>query len=658
MVVVWTLVGLPIASRLFAAPAALLLAPALGFAVQSVIALPLLCWLGMSRPMVAVVTGAFVAAAVVALGLQRAAVARSLALSPPLAVAVAAAALLALIPASAALPKPTPEGVTLAASIFDHSKIAIVDEIRRAGVPPHNPFIGEVGAPERLAYYYLWHFSAAVFAVLTGASGWEADAALTWFTAFASLVTMFGLVLRLGASSAAPFLVLVLTASASLRASLEWIAPSAASALLVPASGLGPWLFQTAWAPQHLASATCVVLACLVLERMARVGGWVASGMFGLVAAAGYQTSIWVGGVVFAVGMLAVAPCLLLSATHGRRLGFALGASAGAALALLFSLPFLLDQSAAALARGGGLPIAAGAVSVLGPAVPESLKPFLDLPAYWLLYLPVELVAIYPAGMVALFVLAKHRRVEAATQAPAMPLILMTGASLGAGWMLQSVVAYNNDLGWRAILPAILLLTAFAATVISRWRGTPARVAGVLATLGVAAALPETIELVRENLFASRTPSESQFAASPPLWQAVRRHAAADERVANNPAFLGNATPWPVNISWALLGNRRSCYAGDDLAIAFAPATARHRAATKALFDRVFSGAPLANDLSQLADHYRCDVVVVTPQDEAWRHDPFEAGDPYRLVETQADGWRIYRRIQIPANQLKPRSSQ
>jgi hypothetical protein len=37
-----------------------------------------------------------------------------------------------------------------------------------------------------VAYYYLWHFSAAVVAVLTGVSGWEADAALTWFTAFAS----------------------------------------------------------------------------------------------------------------------------------------------------------------------------------------------------------------------------------------------------------------------------------------------------------------------------------------------------------------------------------------------------------------------------------------------------------------------------------------
>ncbi len=215
---------------------------------------------------------------------------------------MAAASLLALAPAAAVLPKTTPEGVTLAASIFDHSKIALVDEMIRAGVPPKNPFFSETGVPDGVAYYYLWHFSAAVIAVMTGASGWEADAALVWFTALASLLTMIGLAARLSGKMTAGLIVVVLAAAASVRALLEWTAPDVTDALLAKASGLGGWLFQMAWAPQHLASATCVVLACLLLARLADRKDWFAPLILGLLAAAGFQCSIWVGGVTFALG--------------------------------------------------------------------------------------------------------------------------------------------------------------------------------------------------------------------------------------------------------------------------------------------------------------------------------------------------------------------
>jgi len=35
---------------------------------------------------------------------------------------------------------------------------------------------------------------------------------------------------------------------------------------------------------------------------------------------------------------------------------------------------------------------------------------------------------------------------------------------------------------------------------------------------------------------------------------------------------------------------------------------------------------------------------VVTPQDGAWQRDPFAVSELYRLVENNADRWRIYRR--------------
>src|SRR5262249_16462217 len=102
------------------------------------------------------------------------------------------AAVLALVPALALLPKLSADAVTLPGPICDHAKVAMIDDIVRLGVPPGNPFFAEAGHDAPLAYYYLWHFSAAELAVLCGVSGWEADIALTGFTAYASLLLMAG----------------------------------------------------------------------------------------------------------------------------------------------------------------------------------------------------------------------------------------------------------------------------------------------------------------------------------------------------------------------------------------------------------------------------------------------------------------------------------
>jgi hypothetical protein len=647
----WTLLGLPTAARLSAPPISWLWAPALGFAVHTSIALPLLGWIGMGRATVLAVTLVFAALALAACFLSRqpgvpASLSRPQSLW--LVAGVAAAALLALAPATSVLPKVTGDGMTLSASIFDHAKVALIDEMIRAGVPPTNPFFNEVGAPEGVAYYYLWHFAAALVAVMTGLSGWEADAALTGFTAFASLLTMIGLVVRLGGRLPAAFIVVALAATASLRPLLEGLAPQATHAVIGRATGLGGWLFQIAWAPQHLASASCVVLAGLVLIEVARRDGWLAPAVLGLLVAAGFECSVWVGGIVFPLSATLIAPYLLWSLPTEQRRGCVLRILAAAALAIAICLPFLRDQVAAAAARAGGSPIVIAPVAVLGPFFDPVLRRILDVPAYWLVLLPVEFAAFYAAGLIGLFALLKDRAASAEDRQTMRVVGLMLAASLLAGWLLRSVVADNNDLGWRAVLPAILLLIVFSAMAISRWPLWPARLCAALSVVGALLTLPDALPLLREDFVASPKPDERLLAETPLMWQAVRRHTAPGDRIANNQRFLDDMTPWPANISWALLANRRSCYAGNELAIPFAPIPGTERAAVEAQFVRIFAGAPQADDIRQLADRFQCDVVVVTPQDGAWRRDPFTSGEFYRLVETRPDAWRIYRRTAVP----------
>ena len=132
--------------------------------------------------------------------------------------AYAAAAVLALAPAAAIAPKLGTGGIVmLSAPMYDHAKVAMIDQIARLGLPAGNPFIAIDGVDGRLAYYYLWHFSAAVMAKLVGVSGWEADIGLTGLTAFASLALMMGLADTLAGRRSAALWVVPLSLAASLR---------------------------------------------------------------------------------------------------------------------------------------------------------------------------------------------------------------------------------------------------------------------------------------------------------------------------------------------------------------------------------------------------------------------------------------------------------
>ena len=155
--------------------------------------------------------------------------------------------------------------------------------------------------------------------------------------------------------------------------------------------------------------------------------------------------------------------------------------------------------------------------------------------------------------------------------------------------------------------------------------------------------MPDFILTIRDNIIAPRQPPDGKvFAAAPDLWAAVRRHAAPAARIANNPDFLADLTPWPVNISWALLASRSSCFAGREMAIAFAPLSPELRSLIDAECKRVFEGKGTPSDVQDLATKYGCDVVVLVPQDKAWDQDPFAAGPDYRLADARDGRWRIY----------------
>ena len=198
----WSLIGYALGRHMLPRALALGAAPVLGWAVHSAATLRIFFLIGFSPAAVAAIAVVCVAASGGSLLWRRGKHDEDDAPTVPM-WTFAAAAVLALAPAVAILPKFSGDAVFLAEPIFDHSKIAIIDAMMRQGVPPVDPVFSEPGGAGRLIYYYLWHFSAAQLALPLAASGWEADIGLTWFTAFASLCLMMALAVWLSRRSAA-----------------------------------------------------------------------------------------------------------------------------------------------------------------------------------------------------------------------------------------------------------------------------------------------------------------------------------------------------------------------------------------------------------------------------------------------------------------------
>ena len=630
----WSFLGYALTRRVLPGVLAIGAAPVMGWAVHSAATLPIFFLIGFSPLAVVAVAVLSVAIGVATLRLAADSDAEAAPAIPWWAFVAAAA--LALATAVAILPKMS--GDYLADPMIDHSKIAMIDAMMRQGLPPVDPAFGAAGP--QLFYYYLWHFSAAALALPLHVSGWEADIALTWFTAFASLSLLMGVAVWLSKQSMAAIWVVGFAAAASLRTVLSWIFGSyALEPFLAPPTGFAGWLFQAAWAPQHLMSASCVVAAMLLVARYAQRQSALLLLTLVLVVVAGFESSTYVGGITFAIAAVVCAPVLIAGIAPARRLRFLAGMAVAVVLVLCLAAPFLHNQIMAVAARGGGGAVVVRHFAVLGEIFPAALRRALDWPAYWLVLLPMEFPAIYLAGSLALAAMLRSAAMKPEKRAVAT-LAGLAGTGLVVSWLLASRVGDNNDLGLRAVLPALSVLIAAAAAGMML---LPRRAAiAATALTGLVLSLPDAAWMVKSNAEGTPVADGAVFAQTPELWTAVRRYAAPTARVANNPLFLQDLTPWPANMSWALLANRSSCFAGRELALALAPLSKDMLETIDAQFIRVFAGEGMPADVAEMAKKYACDVVVIVPQDGAWNNDPFAASPDYRLAENRDGRWRIY----------------
>jgi hypothetical protein len=644
----WTAVGWAVGRWLAPSVLAIPIAPVLGWALHSAIALPLYRAVGFTQETTAMCSFAVLTVAALSLRLPAPADDSMPNIRIPV-LAYGLAAGLAAVVAIAIFPKLSADAVALSGPIFDHSKVAMIDDMVRLGLPPGNPFFGEAGHETRLVYYYLWHFSAAELALLFGVGGWTSDIALTAFTAFSTLSLMMGFAVWIGGRASAAYFAVLLAFAASIHPVAEFLLrPETLYAYMLPSTGLAGWLFQSTWAPQHVMSSGCVLLSAYLLTRLAWQPSAIAVVTLGLLGAAGFESSTWAGGFVFGAAAPLIAAILFAGCPPAERLRFLISCAVAGLITITLAFPFLRDQVAASAARGGESLIEFQPLEVFADGVPETWRRILDVPGYWLVLLMIEFPAIYLPGLFSLIGCLRagsapddQVRVSWAFAALAFVSLLIAG-------FFTITFTENNDLGWRAIIPGVLILTIFAAAGLARWLAVPAPVAAAMTLMLLVLALPRSFQIAAANIYGSPSASDRLFATTPAMWEALRKYAGPSERIANNPEFMEYMTPWAINISWALLANRRSCYAGEGYAAPFTTLSPGRINDIDGLFTRVFVGKGTDGDVRQLATRYQCRVAVLTAEDPAWANDPFANSAIYKLVEEKPHQWKIYRSIGAP----------
>ena len=196
---------------------------------------------------------------------------------------------------------------------------------------------------------------------------------------------------------------------------------------------------------------------------------------------------------------------LLIEAAPRRRMSLCWCAAA-AILAICLAWPLLHDQFLATGMRAGGSPIAFRPFGVLGTAFPDGLR------RIWI----CRRTGSFSADRISRRLCHRRRFVVglSATEqtggdadgeaASGDFFALLAAASLACAGLFASTIGNNNDLGWRAVLPGVIVLTVFAAVGLSRW--IAARAAGRRRRGGRAGrGLPKAGARARERRGHSRT---------------------------------------------------------------------------------------------------------------------------------------------------------
>lgn len=546
------------------------------------------------------------------------------------------------------------------APIFDHAKIAIIDSISRHGLPAINPYYAPEGKQILLMYYYLWHFIAAELSTITGITGWQADIALTWMTGFSAMSFIAGLAIHLTQRARAGLYVVILAFTVGVFELMQIILSSGYlwEKWLAYPDGHNfelPYI-QISWAPQHFFAALCVVMVLFLITKLLQITDRhqqiINAVIIGLISAAGIGSSIWVGAIAFLFALpIIIASILFLrlpKIVYWNTIQMLL---ISAVICIIMVSPILLTL----LSQVNENP----SVSVIGSSMYPSTrimdkstslgKVFHGL-LYWLQFLPLTLGVIYLWGGFTVFLYRTANQFERIWQYISIGGIV---SFLLVAQFIKSTVA-NNDLGWRSISVAILLLMVWAAVGLTylsstqslqNWRyGWIKHYQDTLIAPSVyGLLLIGILSFIKiwqfpnpyyyGSISSEKLSLHQSFMKQHEVWQHVQKLTERNERVQMNPDGYAELTPWAAVLPYMLFANRDVAYANPEYASNFA--YRYNKQVNRQQYEQirqVFQGNVTSNALLYLRDTLKIALLVVDSHDPLWNSNFLETSNSYKLI--------------------------
>lgn len=581
-----------------------------------------------------------------------------------------AAVLWSLLPTLLIYPFVHQDALFVSDKIFDHAKVAIVDAIVREGLPPLNPYYAPEGERILLLYYYLWHFLAAQLKLLLNISGWQAEVAMSGFTAFATLntlVALAGFCSQKRRQVAAWFVIVLAFLGTPVDLLLTalghewqyWVGYPQVNG--VSTHGLELLWIQATWVPQHVFAALAIVILIFLISQVllraqlqiphAIVAGFTASTAFG--------ASTWVGGIALAMAL----PALIISAlslrlSHKHYIATLYSALIAVVIAGIVSIPLFISQTSGPAETHSQLPFGLTIYPSTNLFAKDTyFGKLMHVILFWLQFLPLHLGIAYLAGMFTL--LFRKTTCQEIKHFYALSLGAVFGFLLIVLFLKSTF--WNNTFAWRVVLVPVMLFMVWGAVGIAdftdklhlqknTWRlqrflhaGQP--VIFALIIMGITVGLLATgrlYHLPATQVSAAELAVRQSFLKQHDAWAKVREFVKPNELVQVNPDGYSILTPWPATLPYALFADRSIAYANVEYASVFAYRyDPKQNQAAYQLMQNIFSTTPLPESLQKLRDVFKVKAILVDKFDPVWASDAIEKTGIYQIVYRN-DDVRIY----------------
>ncbi len=555
-----------------------------------------------------------------------------------------AAIFLALIPIFTLIPHQIGQGYLLGPPVYDHVKVSIVDEIINNGIPPHDPFFYATNSTNILSYYYLFYFIAAVIAKLVGTTGWTAELSLSFVTTFMSITCLSWVVLAYSQKKISALYILIFCCIGDLKLYLTCFFEPLAK-LLSDQFSFQTWIYQCIWVPQHIFSGICVIFFFIYLIKIISNNkiDFISSSIAGLIAAAGYCSSVWVSG--FGIPIVTIIFIILTAKQlFEEKLlsNFLQNFGCIVFFGLLGSSFFLLQQ----IARVKSQSIVALWVYPVFNADIANFRPFIDILAYWGILLVLNYGCIYLCSLIFLFQKKSFPTPQSKLITKALYALFL--APLLVAQFSHSIIA-NNDLGWRITLNSVFAMMVIASFALSTMHSKLNKIIlniCLMATLSpgiISAFYFVSISSIDLNYSQKQLFDAKYFYESLEMWNDVRKVTPKTDYVLNNPKDLSSLIPWETNIGWGLLSQRRSCFSHHDPVKVYTTMSNEKTLNYTNIINKIFSGSITEHDLYMLKTHLHCDTLVIVNRDKLWNNKILANNNFYHLIHEKKGKWKIYR---------------